>query len=418
MINSLKRKVFWSILLSAAGVLLAILLGINGLKAAQTVEKRESILDSALMMLPPEPGAEKGLEDLRGGGRDRFELLRSASEEELGVLQLDAQGAVKVKAGCADQLEDEIVSAIAAAAFTDADGRGKACDYEYKAIPVDGGMTVSFLDAAALRLENGETALVSLAAFAVACCLFALLAHLLTRIIVKPVEENVQAQKRFVADASHELKTPLAVIDANAAVLEQTVGQNKWLDYIKEQTQRMAGLVRELLQLSDLEERGTPAPPEPFDAAEAILTAALPFESVAFERGLRLETDMPDTLNMSGSRKDLEQLAGILIDNAIKHSAQGGTVRVCLTAVEARQGRKGVPVLELRVSNSGDEIPPEAMTHIFDRFYRADESRTYKDNSYGLGLSIAKGLAERNSGSIAAVSQNGLTVFTLRLPMR
>ena len=416
MIDSLRRKVFWSILLSAAGVLLAILLAINALKLVQTAEKRESILDSALMMLQPEPDADR----VRGGpgGRDRSELLRSVSEGELGVLRLDAGGAVIDSAGGAEQLEEATIAAIAGAAFADADGHGRADGYAYKAIPSENGLAVAFLDAKSLRRENGETALLSLAAFAVACCLFALLARLLARIIVKPVEENMLAQKRFVADASHELKTPLTVIDANAAVLEQSVGPSKWLDYIKEQSGRMSALVNELLQLSNLEEdTGTPQPPERFDAAEAVLTAALPFESVAFERGLTLETDTPDVLDVSGSRKDLEQLAGILIDNAIKHSAEGGTVRVSLTASEARHARRGEPMLELRVTNTGDEIPPEALPHIFDRFYRVDEARTHRDNSYGLGLAIAKGLAERNKGSITAASQNGVTTFSLQLPM-
>ena len=230
----------------------------------------------------------------------------------------------------------------------------------------------------------------------------------------------MQMQKRFVSDASHELKTPLAVIDANASVLEQSVGQNKWLDYIKEQSGRMAGLINELLQLSKIEEaKETEAPrqAEQFDAAEAVLSAALPFESVAFEHGVTLETDVPDTLNMCGNRKELEQLAGILIDNAVKHSPAGGTVYVTLSGAEGRHNAKGSQFLELRVKNSGETIPPEALPHIFDRFYRVDESRTHKDNSYGLGLAIAKGLAEKNNGSITVTSENGVTEFTLRLPV-
>ena len=146
------------------------------------------------------------------------------------------------------------------------------------------------------------------------------------------------------------------------------------------------------------------------------MAAALPFESVAFEQGLTLETETSDTLSVNGNRKDLEQLTAILIDNAIKHSAAGGTVQVSLTKSASRHGRKEGPMMELRVSNTGDEIPPEALPHIFDRFYRVDESRTHKDNSYGLGLAIAKGLAEKNNGSISVTSQNGRTEFTLSLP--
>ena len=424
MIESLRRKVFWSILLSAAGVLLAILLAINVLQLVQTANKADSILDSAVFLLSqertPEGEIERGPGDKRGGGRDRSELLRSVSADELGALALDENGAEYLRVGCAEALDAETIAAISAAALSDADGQGRAEGWTYRTVDYAGGTGVLILNAASLRAENVETALLSLLAFAVACCLFALLARGLSRAIVKPVEENMQMQKRFVADASHELKTPLTVIDANAAVLEQSVGQNKWLDYIKEQTGRMSGLVSELLQLSNLEEaRGADAPRqrERYDAAEAVMAAALPFESVAFEHGVTLETDVPDTLEAYGSRKDLEQLAAILIDNAVKHSPAGASVQVSLAKSLPRHGRREAPALELRVANAGDAIPPEALPHIFDRFYRVDESRTHKDNSYGLGLAIAKGLAEKNGGSIAVTSQDGRTEFTLLLPI-
>ena len=138
---------------------------------------------------------------------------------------------------------------------------------------------------------------------------------------------------------------------------------------------------------------------------------------MAFEHGVTLETDVPDTLEAYGNRKELEQLAAILIDNAVKHSPAGGTVQVVLEASAARHGRKEAPALELRVANAGDVIPPEALPHIFDRFYRVDESRTHRDNSYGLGLAIAKGLAEKNGGSITVTSRDGRTEFTLLLPI-
>ena len=418
MISSLKRKVFWSILLSAAGVLLAILVAINILQISQTVSKRESILNSALMMLPEESGFGPRHDDMRGGGKDKGELLRAISEDELGVIYLDQDGSIISRSGCAEDMDEAALDGIVTTALADPDGHGKSGGWEYKAIPNAGGTGISFLAASSLRSESIETALLSLVAFAVACCLFALVARYLSQTIVKPVEENTEMQKRFVADASHELKTPLAVIDANASVLEQSIGQNKWLDYIKEQTGRMSSLVNELLQLSNLEEakETDPQPSERYDAAEAVMTAALPFESVAFERGVTLETDTPDTLDAIGNRKDLEQLTAILIDNAIKHSDEGKTVKVSLSKSAIKSGWKEVAALELCVTNSGDEIPEEALPHIFDRFYKVDESRTHKDNSYGLGLAIAKGLTEKNNGHINVTSQNGVTEFILQLP--
>ncbi len=419
MIQSLRRKVFWSILLSAAGVLLLILLAINGLQLSQTASKRESILDMAMMLLRRDPGP-MGMpgEDFRGPRRDegKADLLRSVSENELGIILLDAEGNIQEKAGCADQLGEEMLSALAATALGDEDGRGRKDGWEYKTIRLGEGSAVSLLNASSLRRESLETALLSLAGFAAACGLFALLARFLARIIVKPVEDNMQAQKRFVADASHELKTPLAVIDANVSVLEQSLGDNKWLNYIKEQSGRMAELVNQLLQLSHLEEEQAvekPPAPEAFDGAEAVMATALPFESLAFERGLNLDTDIPESLPMTGRRQDLEQLAAILIDNAVKHASEGGTVRVALS----RQGQRRESLLELRVSNPGEDIPPEALSHLFDRFYQLDPARSHQENTYGLGLAIAKKLAERNGGDISVKSREGITEFTLQLPL-
>ena len=417
MIGRLHRRVFWSILLSAAGVLLAILLAFDILKLAQTASKANSILDSGRMLLEPEGGPQRGRENERGS-RDRSELIRSVSRDELGAILLAEDGSISAEIGCAEQMEEETLSAIAAAALSDADGQGRMGSWRYRTAAGESGLGVILLNASSLRRENWQTVFLSLAFFAAACGLFALLARFLTRLIVRPVEENMQMQKRFVADASHELKTPLTVIDANAAVLEQSIGKNKWLDYIQEQTGRMSGLVNELLQLSNLEEAGeAEAQQGAFDAAEAVLSAALPFESVAFERGVTLETDVPDALEAHGSRKELEQLAAILIDNAVKHSPSGGTVKVVLTGPTARHGRKGEAAMELRVANPGDRIPPEALPHIFDRFYRVDEARTHKAGSYGLGLAIAKAIVEKNKGSISVISQDGRTEFSVLLPI-
>lgn len=422
MIKSLRRKVFWSILLSAAGVLLVILVAINCLRLAQTASKRESVLDMALMLLMPAPGPGGGPKEGFPARRDdRAEMIRSVSEDELGALMLSAEGEINEKIGCAGRMEEDVLNALTAAALADADGRGSKDGWEYKVSPLGEGRAISLLNAASLRRENLETALLSLGAFVAACCFFALLARLLSRAIVKPVEDNVEDQKRFVADASHELKTPLAVIDANVSVLEESMKDNKWLGYIKEQSDRMAELVNQLLQLSHLEEdetAETPLQPEVFDAAEAVMAGALPFESMAFERGLKLETELPESLPVTGVRQDLMELTSILTDNAIKHASEGGTVRLSLGQRTARRGLKEEKMLELEISNPGKDIPPEALEHLFDRFYQVDPSRSHQEKSYGLGLAIAKKLAERNGGDIFARSGGGQTGFTLLLPFK
>ena len=154
MIGSLRRKVFWSILLSAAGVLLAILLAINVLKLVQMASKEESILDSGRMLLDPEIGAGREREELRGGGRNKSELIRSVSQDELGAVLLSEDGAAIVRIGCAEQMEGKTLAAVAAAALADPDGKGRAQGWIYRTVSREEGTGVVLLNAAAsLRRE-------------------------------------------------------------------------------------------------------------------------------------------------------------------------------------------------------------------------------------------------------------------------
>ena len=237
--------------------------------------------------------------------------------------------------------------------------------------------------------------------------LFALIARKLSRSIAAPVEETIEKEKRFVADASHELKTPVAVISANADVLGKEIGQNKWLGYIKQEAGRMKDLVNQLLQLSRLDyEGGGDAAAVRFDAVEAAMEAALPFESIAYEQGAKYKIKTPKALPAVGRPDDVKQIIGILIDNAFKHVDKGGQVML-----EVQGG------ILIRVSNTGKTISPDVLPHVFDRFYKEDESREYNAGSFGLGLAIAKALTERNGGEISATSFDGTTTFEVKLPL-
>ena len=181
----------------------------------------------------------------------------------------------------------------------------------------------------------------------------------------------------------------------------------------------MSGLVTALLKLSELDEARDAAEKQQvsrFDAVESVMETALPFESVAFEHGVSLNLDLPDTLPVSGYPQDLGQITKILLDNAIKHSEENGEVQVSLTASQAAKTKNGCEQITLSVANTGDEIPPDAMEHIFDRFYKADASRKYSENSYGLGLAIAKGIADQHHWLIHAESGDRRTTFSLTFP--
>ena len=225
--------------------------------------------------------------------------------------------------------------------------------------------------------------------------------------IIRPLEENDRQQKRFISDASHELKTPVAVIDTNAELLAREIGENEWLANIRYENERMGGLVKQLLDLSRAE--NAEAPMEQVDFSRIVTGEALALETLAFDRGRVFRTDIEDGIFLTGNQTQLTQLVSILLDNAIRH-ATGNEIEISLK----HQGHHAV----LSVINDGDEIPQEKQEHLFDRFYRVDEARNSEGHHYGLGLSIAKAVAEKHGGSISVSCQDGKVRFTVSIPVK
>ena len=225
--------------------------------------------------------------------------------------------------------------------------------------------------------------------------------------IIRPLEENDQKQKRFISDASHELKTPVAVISANAELLSREIGENEWLSNIVYENDRMSGLVKQLLDLSRAENAEIPM--EQVDFSRVVTGEALALEMLAFDRGRIFQSDIEDGVIFTGNRTQLTQLVSILLDNAIRH-ATGNKIGISLK----RQGHHAV----LSVVNDGDEIPRDKLEHLFDRFYRVDEARNSEGQHYGLGLSIAKAVVEKHGGNISVSCQDGKVRFSASIPMK
>ena len=229
----------------------------------------------------------------------------------------------------------------------------------------------------------------------------------LSKLIILPLEENDQKQKQFISDASHELKTPVAVIGANAEMLERELGENEWLSNIQYENDRMGELVKQLLDLSRAENTETPM--EQADFSRIVTGEVLAFESLAFDKGKTIQSDIEEEIRLAGRQTQLSQLVSVLLDNAITHST-GNAIEVSLS----RQAHKAV----LRVRNEGEEIPAEKLEHLFDRFYQLDEARSSEGRHYGLGLSIARAVAEKHGGSIDVFCQEGKVEFAVSLPVR
>lgn len=225
----------------------------------------------------------------------------------------------------------------------------------------------------------------------------------ITKWLTKPVIESFSKQKQFIVDASHELKTPLAIITASAESLELEPKEKKWLNNIKSEAERMNKLVTDLLDLAKSENIDNKRNYSINNLSKIIEKTTLTFESLIYENKLTMENNIEDNIMFNCNSDKIRELLGILLDNAIKHSLEESKITVNLYS------EKNNIILE--VKNRGESIPKEDQGKIFDRFYRVDESRNRNDNRYGLGLAIAKNIVTSHNGKISVSCKNGYTTF-------
>ena len=228
--------------------------------------------------------------------------------------------------------------------------------------------------------------------------------------IIKPVIKTFNMQKQFIADASHELKTPVAVIMANADALEKEPNEVKWLNNIKSESERMNELISDLLDLAKLENGNNKEIYNEEDLSKIVEKTLLTFESLIYEDNIKLKYDIQKDIKIKCNSGQIKQLVAILIDNAIQHTEKNGEIKVSL--------EKKKSYIQLKVSNKGKEIPKEMQEKIFERFYRVDEARTRDTNRYGLGLAIAKNIVNNHNGKISVQCENGYTTFNVHLSFK
>lgn len=240
------------------------------------------------------------------------------------------------------------------------------------------------------------------------------ISYMLSDSAVAPLKQAFEKQKELVANASHELKTPLTIVSTNLDLVrsmpELSVAENaKWLDSASYQLTRMNHLIREMLELSALDAFQSQELQD-VDVTDLCQGMLLSFEAACYEKNVTLESDIAPDLSLRCSRGELEKLVTILMDNAKKYCNESGTIRFSLQRV----GRN----LVVRVSNTGEGIPPEKLDRIFERFYKADAAHAESGNSFGLGLSIAQSIATWMGGNISCTSeQGGWTTFEVVLPL-
>lgn len=230
--------------------------------------------------------------------------------------------------------------------------------------------------------------------------------------VIRPMVESYSKQKRFITDASHEIKTPLAVIDAANEVQEIESGESEWTQSIHEQVARLTALTERLVFLARMDEGSAGFTMTSIDLSEAVDTAATPFESVAVSRGKRLSTSIACGVRAHADAAAVAQVVELLLDNATRYASEGSVIELSLRAVSRVQGKGAT---ELVVSNAVDELPEGDLDRLFDRFYRADVSRSSKTGGSGVGLSVVRAIAEAHGGSASVCGHGNQITFTVRL---
>ena len=264
------------------------------------------------------------------------------------------------------------------------------------------GRNLVIMDNSSINKELKNNLLTSFLIFIVLEILLIYITKIITKWITEPVKKSFEREKEFIADASHELKTPLSVIMASAEAYTDNPKENKWLTNIKTESERMNDLIIELLELAKSEGKNNVTYVES-NLSKIVELSLLTFEGIAYEKKIKIDYHIKDNIKMSLNENNIKELIEILLDNAIKHSKENGTITVSL-----KEDNKNI---ELLVTNEGEGIPAGEEEKIFERFYRSDKSRNRKESRYGLGLAIAKNIVTNHNGVIGAKSKDGHTTF-------
>lgn len=317
--------------------------------------------------------------------------------------------------------EQTLVDVVREALQSNADsGRSSSYAIAWMKTETSWGWRVALVDTYLRGATLRAQALSSLMIFSISMGALFVISYVLSGWALRPVQRAWEQQRRFVSDASHELKTPLAVILANTQILEGEKdlpeGARRWVSSTSDEAKHMKELVDDLLTLARADEQEATGQREASSLASVDLTelvsgCALEFDAVAFERGCSIACDLAEGVTVAADEERLRRVTRTLLDNATKYAEEGTEVRVRLL----RDGRRA----RLSVSNRGEVIAPEALAHLFDRFYRTDDARERQaSGGFGLGLAIAKSLVEAMGGTIGATSdERDGTTFTVTLPL-
>ena len=252
--------------------------------------------------------------------------------------------------------------------------------------------TAVVLDARSEKEAINSTYIISTFICLSAFVLITTFSFLFSKKVIRPYEKNYESQRRFLTDASHELKTPLAIISANLDVLESENENNKWVNSSQEQISRMRNLINEMVSLNKIEELNGNTKKEKFNMSDSLLEAIESYESLSIDNNIKFTYNVPENIIYDGDESLILKLYGIFLDNAFKYVSKDGWIHISL-----KDNKKKVVLI---FSNSVEDVDEEKLKYCFDRFYTLDESRSKSRSGFGIGLSIAQAIVKEHNGEI------------------
>ncbi len=464
MIRKLRRQFILVAMSSTFAVLLVIIGALNILNYGTIVRQKDDILTILSanqgrfptgfgpMRNPRNNGfselqtEEKDLPWMKDGKAPRFREDFSREmpyETRFFTVTIENGEAVKKDLGMIASIEEDASEEYAKTVLAKYEKRGKDKgfydEYRYMITKTEQGYSVVFVDCSSDLSGFRKELVTSIVVSALGFFAVFLLVLFFSKKVFRPVEESYQKQKHFITDASHELKTPLTIISANVEVMEMESEESNWSQSIKKQVSRMIGLVDQLVTLSRLDEQ-VESSKERFSLSDAILDTAQNYVAVAESGGKEFTIDVAENLSMSGDEKQIRQMTGLLLDNAMKYAAFDAKANAesgpgadqkeagQISGKEAKKAAERPKIrislqqkgkkAELRLWNTTDELAQGAHDELFERFYRPDSSRNSKTGGSGIGLSIVKSIAEAHHGKVTAVSKDGKSIeFKVSLPL-
>jgi len=327
------------------------------------------------------------------------------------VLLTDEGELLKVDTNQIEAVDDASAFQYATETLKNQSSNGFLGKYRFISVPEKKGIRITFLDCSREFFSFRNFLLSSILMALGGYCGFFFVILFFSNKITQPVTESYEKQRRFITDASHEIKTPLAIIQADVDVLEMEYGENEWLQGIQAQVKRLAGLTNDLVYLSRMEEPQADLPMIEFPFSDVVSETAQAFHAIAQSQGKQLHCHVEPMLSLTGNEKSIRQLVNILMDNAMKYSPEGGTIELKVYA----QNR----YLCFSLWNATtDPIEKQNLPHIFERFYRLDTSRNSQTGGYGIGLSVAKAIVATHNGKITATTPDGQSLLiTVQFPL-